>query len=343
MNVLCLSGSRADFRGVEATHNALQHRGISSTLYTTSAQDNEDGFLKKNDYKIVVLLGDRKEILRFATYFYLEKMIICHLSGGDITEGSQDDSMRHAITKLAHLHFPTNWHSAQIIKQMGEESWRVHTVGYPGADNMKTYDHSVAAKLVGAEDYILVVWHPNTLAPISEAVAEAAVLAEALEQMPYKKLILSPNLDEGGIQIANYFEVWASRNDGRYIATLPPDMYLTVMRHAKCMIGNSSSGFYEAPTFGTPVVNVGDRQQGRIVPPNMVHAGVDVNDVVESFNIAIRNEQLLGRFKDNVYQKGDAANKIAVVIEQVIKSGDTAKLLKKGFVRNADLANTLDI
>ena len=335
--VLCAYGSRADRGGIEAVYHALLKRNIDSTFGEINkfgeGFDVNGKLTDVEEFDLVVLLGDRYEVLYFALYTYRKKKPIAHLSGGDITTGSQDDCMRHAITKLSHLHFPTNNYSARVIRQLGEEPWRIHVVGYPGADHMVTHGKEVSTKLVGDSDYMLVVWHPNTLVPTRDAIAEASVITSAIDKFPFKKLILSPNFDDGGLEIANYFEVWAAGTNNRYIGTLPRDMFLTVMKYAKVMVGNSSAGFYEAPTFGTPVVNIGNRQLGRIVPPNMTWAGVEVDDIVEAINTAMEIERVVGRRVDNVYQRGNAADKIAEVISNI---KDVPKLLQKGFNYSSD-------
>jgi len=318
MRVLCISGSRADYGGIDAVYRALIKRNVQADLKDASAI--------WTDYDLVVLLGDRFEVLKVAVDYYINKIPIAHLSGGDITEGSLDNSMRHAITQLAHLHFPTNEGSAKRIIQMGVEPWRVHAAGYPGIDNMELLDHPII------DDYILLVWHPNTLVSEGEALLEAHIVANAMEVVRGKNkvVVIEPNNDVGGESIAKFFMQWAEFTGNYYWNTKPRKEYLTLLKYAKCLVGNSSSGFYEAPSFGTPTVNIGDRQNGRMIPPGMTCAAIEMNDIIEASHIAMTMscEYERGKLAVNVYAKGNAADKIAEVIANI---KDPKTLLRKKF------------
>lgn len=322
MRILCVSGSRADYGGIEATHQALVKHNIDSKLIRVG------DIFDTTDIDMVVLLGDRSEVLKYAVDFYLEKKVIVHLSGGDITEGSQDDCMRHAITKLSHLHFPTNADSAKRIIQMGEEAWRVKVVGYPGADDLTCHDKEIATKLAGAEDFILVVWHPNTLASIDQVIAEAQILTNSLEQINFRKVVIGPNMDFGGYELANFLEKWTGFTGNRYFNLLPRDMYLTLLKHCKCLVGNSSSAYYEASKLGTPCVDVGDRQRGRDKPLNVVICPVKMESILESISACFWAHEHGGE-QDNMYYNPDgAAHKIAATLAKI---HEPKKLLRKRF------------
>lgn len=328
MKVLCVSGSRADYGSIRAVRDAL-------LKYNVETEIMEHGFYRNlEDFDIVVLEGDRHEILKTALDCFLAKKVIIHLGGGDITEGSQDDSMRHAITKLSHLHFATNAESAKRIIQLGEEPWRVKVVGEPAVDKLVTYDKEVATKLVGAEDYILVVWHPNTLVSEGQVLAETAILANALEvSTPMKKLVIGPNNDAGGSKIAHFMKNWCEFTHNKYVATLPRDVYLTLLRHAKCLVGNSSSGYFEAPSFGTPVVDVGDRQKGRIEWLKLIHTDINMDKIAQVIPAAIEMRDMK-TIATNPYEKDtlDAADRIAKEIFKMVQPGhDPKRLLVKRF------------
>lgn len=313
MRVLCISGSRADYGGINAVHSAFIKKNIEADLWDIGNCKGLPAPMKT--YDIAVILGDRSEILNMAAALYLEGLPIAHLSGGDLTEGSKDDSMRHAITKLSHLHFPTNEDSARRIIQMGEEPWRVKVVGYPGVDDLTVGEIS---EDLPSRDFLLVVWHPNTLVSEDEALEEAKVLTSALEKMnKINKIIIGPNNDPGGYQIAKYLENWADENHEYYEDGLSRPQYLALLKNTSCLVGNSSSGFYEAPSFGTPVVNIGDRQKGRIVPSIMVNSDVDVDDIVEAIHIALVNPTMHYLPEKNVYEKGNAAEKISQIISEI--------------------------
>lgn len=320
MKISLVSGSRADFGGLEAVYKALKKCNVDAFLethYDLAGSGAPD---------LVVLLGDRFEILQIAVDTYLKKIPIAHLSGGDITEGSQDDCMRHAITKLSHLHFPTNADSAKRIIQMGEEPWRVKVVGYPGVDDL----HPDPLPGWAPSEYILAVWHPNTLVSEADALSEATILANSLEvaRGNLQVIVIGSNSDAGGGAISEFLKQWAEFTGNIYKVSLPRNQYLGLLKGAECLVGNSSSGFYEAPSFGTSVVNIGDRQKGRVIPSIMVSASIEIDDIVEAINIALANPTMHYLPEKNVYETGNAADKIA---SEIAKIKDLKKLLLKRF------------
>jgi UDP-hydrolysing UDP-N-acetyl-D-glucosamine 2-epimerase len=321
MRVLCVSGSRADQGGIEATHQALIKKGVDSELR------NVGNIAFSRNYDLAVVLGDRFEVLHTVFDIFINKMPIAHLSGGDITEGSQDDSMRHAITKLSHLHFPTNEESAKRIIQMGEEPWRVKVVGYPGVDNPE-FELKEEFQKLGS--YILLVWHPNTMATEEQALIEATIIANALEvaRGHRKVVVIGPNQDAGGAVIAKFLKQWAEFTGNMYIDTLPRPQYLGLLKFADCLIGNSSSGFYEAPSFGTPVLDIGDRQKGRIFSQRVFNVGLNSRDIDNTLFGILAECKRWKSSSGNPYQTGNASEKIA---ETIAKIKDPKKLLEKRF------------
>ncbi len=191
---------------------------------------------------------------------------LAHLGGGDLTEGSQDDSMRHAITKLAHLHFATCEESANRILQMGEDPARVHVTGCPGADSlldMKLMKRDKALRAVRLDDkpYFVVSLHPNTLGDRRDLNDLMGAL-KGIDDVAY--VLTDPNKDVGYQGIESEFKGLAQwRPNTVYTGGVERDVYLALLQHSLALVGNSSSGFYEAPYLGTPVINIGDRQKGR--------------------------------------------------------------------------------
>lgn len=226
---------------------------------------------------LVILAGDRFEILGAAVAAHLMGIPIAHLSGGDVTEGSQDDAMRHAITKLAALHFPTNWDSANRLIAMGEEKWRIHMVGAPQIDYLlaqELYSREETLERLGfqnvrvaAQEYALVAYQPPTM-----EVDPAAEIDELLRNLgkddpdwPTPHYIFTTvNPDAGGVEITRKITKFCSASyDQHRIVNMGSKLFLSAMKHCRYIIGNSSAGFYEAPTLGTRFVNIGDRQNGR--------------------------------------------------------------------------------
>lgn len=334
MKIAVISGSRADAGPLKTVHEALVKAGHDSRYWNlalnlrmsddsrlTIAKTTADAIKMVADAltneELIVLLGDRYEILGAATAAFLLGKPIAHLSGGDVTEGSQDDSMRHAITKLSHLHFATNRESALRLVQMGEEPWRVHTVGCPGVDEIS--QNRVSSKeffrtSLGFPNkpykLIAVVYHPNTLAGTTDM--EATHLKVAIMEFADRNfhiVIIGPNADAGGWTIKHQYNSLVGQNV-RFFETMSRESYLDLLKYADVLVGNSSSGFYEAPSFGTPVVNIGDRQQGRIQSANIVTVRPHSEEIIKAINAALE----MPRKPGNPYGTGDAAKKIAEII-----------------------------
>lgn len=222
----------------------------------------------KVEADIAVICGDRFETVDLAFTLNLNHIPVAHLSGGDITEGSQDDCFRHAITKLSHLHFPTSKEAFHRVLQMGEEPWRVHMCGSPSIDNLRSLlpiSREVALWHVGLKPtkFVLVCLHPNTLGKLYEEINE---LHEYLTKLPYGmgKVFIGPNADEGADKIIYTMLKWSEElPNSAYVKAVPRPVFLSLMKHCEEMVGNSSAMLYEAPTLGTKCVMIGDRQQGR--------------------------------------------------------------------------------
>jgi UDP-N-acetylglucosamine 2-epimerase (non-hydrolysing) len=223
---------------------------------------------------LVVVLGDRFELLA-ATMF---RIPIAHLRGGETTEGAIDDAIRHAITKLSHLHLVAARPYAARVAQMGEERWRIRTVGEPGLDHLaRTPLPDVADVLASlglpARDerpLVVVTYHPTTIRRGASA-AEAASVARAISSFPSRVVVTSPNLDqEHRAVVAALRRIRGPRVSAAFATNLGTARYWSLLRSADVVVGNSSSGLVEAPSFGVPVVNVGDRQKGRPRAKNVI-------------------------------------------------------------------------
>lgn len=336
MNIYCVSGSRADKAALTPVASALNAGWISVTTEKSGSQFDSAvscglatieaaNKFKKLKPSLVILPGDRFEILGAANAAHLMGIPIAHLSGGDITEGSQDDSMRHAITKLAHLHFPTNPQSAQRIREMGEELWRIHTVGCPSIDyllSQKLLSREETLKYLGMDgDYFLVAHQPATLSDYP--LAEADSLIEALDELGTPCVITSLNTDAWAIAIHRKFSDFC-RGRRVFYFNMDPLHYLSAMKHCQVMIGNSSSGLYEAPSLKVPFVNVGVRQQGRLVADSVVSCSAYSKDI----KAAVAKAKNLDCSKTiNPYGDGKAAGRIKEVIEVCHDLG--GRLLRK--------------
>ena len=285
---------------------------------------------------LLVLLGDRLEMLAAAVAALPLAIPVAHLHGGEITEGAIDEQARHALTKLSHLHFPAAAAYAQRILQMGEEPWRVHCVGAPGLDRLArlpALPRAELARRIGLplrRPTLLVTFHPVTLEP-GEASAHADELAAALASVEGDVVITYPGADaDHGAVIERLEALAAARPGTRMMPALGEESYGALLREADVMVGNSSSGLIEAPSFGLPVVNVGLRQRGRLRAANVIDVGYGREEITAGIRRALDpgfRESLRGLV--NPYGDGRAAPRIAEVLASVALGPG---LIRKRFV-----------
>ena len=272
---------------------------------------------------LVVLLGDRYEALAAATAAALMRVPVAHLHGGEVTEGAIDDSIRHAITKLSALHFVATAEYAQRVIQMGEDPERVFVVGALGVDNALQTGLVPVDTLASDLDFefacptALTTFHPVTLDD-DDGVAEIAELLAAFDALPaLRVLITMPNADAGNRAIAELLTTWAGANVTRakVFASLGRVRYLSAMDACDLVIGNSSSGIIEAPSFGKPTVDIGDRQAGRIRAASVIHAKPEhaiITSAIDRALSAASREVAAGCV--NPYGDGHAAERIVRVL-----------------------------
>lgn len=227
---------------------------------------------------LVLILGDRYEILAAASAAMIFGIPVAHLHGGEITEGAYDDSIRHAITKLSTFHFTSTEEYRRRVIQMGEEPERVFNAGSPAVDAITHFTPMTRVELENSlgvsldEEFVVVTFHPVTMQP-GEASLQTTALLEALETVVLKDaeegvvsvLFTMPNSDTEGRTVASLVGDWCEESVGRALAvkSLGRDRYYSALAHAAAVIGNSSSGIIEAPSFGIPTLDIGDRQKGR--------------------------------------------------------------------------------
>jgi UDP-hydrolysing UDP-N-acetyl-D-glucosamine 2-epimerase len=245
---------------------------------------------------LLLVLGDRFEILAAAQAAMLHRIPIAHIAGGDVTEGAIDDAIRHALTKLAHLHFVTNDQSAARVRQMGEDPARIFVTGTPALDHLRRTpllpSEALAAWLgtpLGQRNF-LATFHSETLADdFGLSQLEALLGALDLVQAPGDAVWFTmANADSGGAAINARIAEWvAARPWARLYPSLGHSNYLALMTYADLVIGNSSSGLYEAPAVGTPTVNIGGRQGGRLTANSVFDAAADTAAIGEAIRAAL--------------------------------------------------------
>lgn len=272
---------------------------------------------------IVALLGDRYEILAAAEAALIEKIPIAHIHGGEVTEGAYDDAIRHSITKMSHLHFPSIEPYRKRIIQMGEDPERVFTVGAIGVENIKRIpllskeetEQSIGFAL--DKNTILVTYHPVTLGPDSMK-RDIDDFISVLDDNKYLRIIFTmPNSDNGSDVIVDAIYKFVSNNKNRAVAfkSLGLKRYLSVMKEVGAVVGNSSSGIVEVPSFGVPTLNIGDRQKGRLATESVVNCGTDKESIRDGLSKVLSTEfQDFCKTVENPYGKENTAEEIFKVI-----------------------------
>ena len=257
---------------------------------------------------VVLVVGDRVEAFAGATAGHLGGRIVAHVHGGDRALGQVDDALRHAISKLAHVHFPATAASAGRLRRLGEDRWRIQRVGSPGIDGIA----SEAAKERTAGRFALVVLHPIEADDAAERRRAEQLLAGVLRGGVDSVVIVYPNNDPGA---AGVIACWGALGAGvRVERDLPRARFLGLLRDAAVLVGNSSSGIIEAASFGTPVVDVGARQRGRECGENVAHVEHAERAIAAAVRAAVRH----GRFaKRNLYGGRGTGRKIAEVLASV--------------------------
>lgn len=246
---------------------------------------------------LVVVLGDRYEMYAAAQAAYFAKIPIAHIAGGDVTEGAFDEAIRHSITKMAWLHFVTNSDSARRVQQLGEAKARIFNVGSPGIDTLLRADLLSREQLevnLGIElkeRIFLATFHPTTLEDVQTPNEQIRVFCEALAHWldgSTSIICTKPNADSGGRVITQHLEDFTKRTqDFHLFESLGQQRYLSLMKLCDLVVGNSSSGLYEAPSFHKPVVNIGDRQKGRLAAESIINAACESNAITQAITKAL--------------------------------------------------------
>lgn len=282
---------------------------------------------------IVIMLGDRYELLACAQACLVSCIPIGHIAGGDTTEGAFDEAIRHAITKMAHLHFTTNSISQRRVVQMGENPQHVFNVGVPSLDQLKR------VKLLDKEQWmtslgftprkknVLVTFHPITLEP-GQSEIQMNELFNALDMLGKDVGIIftKSNADTDGRKLNLLIDSYASARDQvKVFTSLGHTRYLSTLQFVDVVIGNSSSGMYEVPVFKKPTVNIGDRQKGRLAATSVLDCNPTSEDIIATIRKALA---LDCSATVSPYGGGDAAKQI---IDVLLGVADFKALIKKHF------------
>jgi len=274
----------------------------------------------------LVILGDRFEALAAAQTAMILRIPVVHLHGGEITEGAYDDVIRHAITKLSYVHCTSTDEYRNRVIQLGEAPARVKNVGAIGLDHLSRSHFMTVDALSKSlyfpliKPFLLVTYHPVTLAD-EEPGSSFKELLDSLDEFPEYQIILTyPNSDDGGRSIISLLESYAKNNPERVLAipSLGQKRYLSAVKHSSAVIGNSSSGIIEVPSFDVATINIGLRQKGRLSAKSVIHCKPYKKDIAKAIHDGIKktyksNDEVIS----NPYGQGDASSQIVNLLKEL--------------------------
>jgi GDP/UDP-N,N'-diacetylbacillosamine 2-epimerase (hydrolysing) len=292
-----------------------------------------------NDLKpdLILLLGDRFEIFAAATAAMIAKIPIAHCHGGEATEGLIDEPIRHSITKMSHVHFTSTDEYRNRVIQLGEQPNRVFNVGALGIENINKlklldkfeFENSIDFKLLSK--VFLITFHPVTLEK-STAKEQFENLLLALQTFKNTSFIFTmPNADNDGRIIINLIHDFVSKNKNtsKAYTSLGQLLYLSAIKHSDLVIGNSSSGLIEVPSFNKPTINIGDRQRGRVCGPSVINCKPIKREIINSIELALTKKfKQKHLFTKNPYGNRNASIEIIKILKKVLVNDN---LIKKSF------------
>lgn len=278
----------------------------SLALLTTGLSE----LFEKIKYNLIIILGDRYEMLPVVNVALIYNIPVCHLHGGEKTLGNFDESIRHAITKMSHLHLVASEEFKNRVIQLGEEEHNVHNIGAMGIENVMRQDFLTEKELEETlgielkEEYYVVLFHPVTLED-GGALKQIQTLLEVLSEQNKQVIFIGSNSDTDSDKIMNEIEKYTMKNNNsKMFISLKPREYHSLVKHSKGLVGNSSSGLIEIPSLKVPTLNIGNRQLGRLRGPSVV----DVDTTKESIQKGLKE---LSKIRDfyNPYEQENSIEK----------------------------------
>lgn len=281
---------------------------------------------------LLLILGDRYEMLAVASTALVYKIPIAHLHGGEITEGAFDDAIRHAITKMSHLHFTSTEAYRQRVIQLGEQPERVFNVGALGVENVMKTNFMSKDEIEQGLDFnltdqcLLCTYHPVTLSNMSSEKQVLNLLQALDDYRDYHIIFTYSNSDTNSQVIIKRIQEYVDGNPGRcmFIPSLGQRRYFSVLKYMKAVVGNSSSGIIEVPSFGIPTLDIGDRQKGRIAAESVIHCGYSTEEIRNGLKQVLSFQC---KIIDNPYYKIGTCEAIL----KVIKTYPLENLIQKHF------------
>ena len=292
-------------------------------------------YIKDHQPDFCILLGDRFEMLSFASVLVNFNIPIAHINGGETTEGAIDECYRHALTKMSTLHFPNcELHKNRII-QMGEDPKRVFNVGDLSNENINMIQYINRKDLeeelkLDLSQNIVVTYHPVTTE--NNSLDQLNELLKAIDtKNQYSYVITKANADSCGMEINKRLDDFSKNRDNiRVVDSLGMVKFLSLLKYSKMMLGNSSSGIYEAPLFHIPTINIGNRQKGRLMPDSVINCNADAQSIIDAINygFSINNQLVLKNLNNQFYQKSTSDNIIFHIVNYLTHEN---KCIKKKF------------
>lgn len=307
--------------------------GIGEITSAMSIATKEFGkLLAQEKFDFLVVLGDRYETFAVCAAALATNTPIAHICGGDTTEGAIDEAIRHCITKMSYLHFTSTEIAKNRVIQLGEQPERVFCVGAPGVENALTTELLTKEDLekelgfILDKPYAVVTFHPVTLEGSVETQLEEVL--DALDAWDMKYIITKANADNGGMVINERLEQYAKQRENVYLtSSLGMKRYLSAVKYAEMVIGNSSSGLMEVPSMGVPTINIGNRQRGRVQGNSVLNCATDKEKICEAMRKAQTEEMRnICSKKQNPYGSGNTSEKIVkFLLEYLEKDIDLKK------------------
>ncbi len=287
-------------------------------------------YFSVNRPDIVVILGDRYEMLMVAAAAMIARIPIAHLHGGEKTEGAVDEAIRHSITKMSHLHFTATEEYRRRVIQLGEQPEQVFNVGALGVENARKVcllgkeelEHQMGFHF--SESTIMVTYHPVTLEMLTAREQFADILSVIDSHKEISVIFTKANADTDGRIINQMIDEYVRENSDRcaVYTSLGQRRYLSALQYVDAVLGNSSSGLVEVPSFHIPTINIGDRQRGRVCAESVIHCRNTVREIEEALQTAL-SEEFRKKLKDmdNPYEKEGTSDKIVEIIGNVLDNG----------------------